>query len=142
MAGGQMMDLMAQERDMDLATVTRLQQLKTGALIGWCLEAAVIMGRVAPEGRTSLRGYARDLGLAFQIADDLLDAEGEEAKTGKRVGKDGAAGKQTFVSLLGVERARRQAGMLVDQAIEHLHFHGEEADLLRDIARFAVARDH
>jgi farnesyl diphosphate synthase len=142
MAGGQMMDLMAQESDLDLATVTRLQQLKTGALIGWCLEAAAIMGRVAPEGRTSLRGYARDLGLAFQIADDLLDAEGEEAKTGKRVGKDGAAGKQTFVSLLGAERARRQAAMLVDQALEHLHSHGEEAELLRDIARFAVARDH
>jgi farnesyl diphosphate synthase len=142
MAGGQMMDLMAEESDLDLATVTRLQQLKTGALIGWCLEAAAIMGRVPPEGRTGLRGYARDLGLAFQIADDLLDAEGEEAKTGKRVGKDGAAGKQTFVSLLGVERARRQAAMLVDQAIEHLHSYGEEADLLRDIARFAVARDH
>jgi farnesyl diphosphate synthase len=142
MAGGQMMDLMAQVSDLDIAAVTRLQQLKTGALIGWCLEAAAIMGRVPPEGRTGLRGYARDLGLAFQIADDLLDAEGEEAKTGKRVGKDGAAGKQTFVSLLGAERARRQAVMLVDQAIEHLHSYGEEADLLRDIARFAVARDH
>ena len=142
MAGGQMMDLIAGAVALDLGAVTRLQQLKTGALIGWCLEAAAIMGRMPPEGRTGLRGYARDLGLAFQIADDLLDAEGEEAKTGKRVGKDEDAGKATFVSLLGTDRARQQAGLLVEQAIEHLHAYGEEADLLRDIARFAVSRDH
>ena len=78
------------------------------------------MGRVPPEGRTGLRGYARDVGLAFQIADDLLDHEGSEEKAGKRVGKDEAAGKETFVSLLGPERARQQADVLVDQAIEHL----------------------
>jgi farnesyl diphosphate synthase len=142
MAGGQMMDLSAQGGGLDLAAVTRLQQLKTGALIGWCLEAAAIMGRVPPEGRTGLRGYARDVGLAFQIADDLLDFEGEEERTGKRVGKDEAAGKETFVSLLGPERARRQAELLVAQAAEHLHGFGSEADLLRAIARFAVERDH
>ena len=141
MAGGQMMDL-APASPLDLAAVTRLQQLKTGALIGWCLEAAAIMGRVPPEGRIGLRGYARDVGLAFQIADDLLDIEGEEAKTGKRVGKDVAAGKETFVSLLGPERARQQADLLVGQAIEHLHGYGSEAGLLRAIARFAVERDH
>ena len=100
------------------------------------------MGRVPPEGRIGLRGYARDVGLAFQIADDLLDIEGEEAKTGKRVGKDVAAGKETFVSLLGPDRARRQAELLVGQAIEHLHGYGAEAELLRAIARFAVERDH
>ena len=142
MAGGQMMDLMAAETKLDLASVTRLQQLKTGALIGWCLDAAAIMGRVLPEGRTGLRGYARDVGLAFQIADDLLDHEGIEEKAGKRVGKDEAAGKETFVSLLGPDRARRQAELLVDQAIEHLHAYGPEGDLLRAIARFAVERDH
>ena len=142
MAGGQMMDLMAGEIRLDLPAVTRLQKLKTGALIGFCLEAGAIMGRVPPEGRTSLRGYARDVGLAFQIADDLLDAEGEEVKTGKRVGKDGAAGKETFVSLLGAERARRQAELLVAQANEHLQGFGSEADLLRAIACFAVERDH
>ena len=142
MAGGQMMDLTADAMALDLAGVTRLQQLKTGALIGWCLEAAAIMGRVPPEGRTSLRGYARDTGLAFQIADDLLDHEGSEEKAGKRVGKDNAAGKETFVSLLGPERARRQAQALVTQAIEHLRGFGPEADLLRAIARFAVERDH
>ena len=141
MAGGQMMDLMADGAG-DLASVTRLQQLKTGALIGWCLDAAAIMGKVGPEARAGLRGYAHDLGLAFQIADDLLDAEGEEERTGKRVGKDEAAGKETFLSLLGKDRARQQAQLLVDQAIEHLHAYGAEADLLRDNARFAVARDH
>ena len=142
MAGGQMMDLATGGGGLDLGAVTRLQQLKTGALIGWCLEAAAIMGKASPDSRTGLRGYAHDLGLAFQIADDLLDVEGNEDATGKRVGKDEAAGKETFVSLLGVERARQQAGMLVEQAIEHLHGHGEEAELLRDIARFAVTRDH
>jgi farnesyl diphosphate synthase len=142
MAGGQMMDLEAERDELDLGGVTRLQQLKTGALIGWCLEAAAIMGRVPADGRTGLRGYARDLGLAFQIADDLLDVEGEEERTGKRVRKDGEAGKETFVSLLGAERARQQADLLVEQAIAHLHMFGDEAGLLRDIALFAVTRDH
>jgi farnesyl diphosphate synthase len=142
MAGGQMMDLMAGAMDLDLAAVTRLQQLKTGALIGWCVEAGAIMGRVPPEGRTGLRGYARDVGLAFQIVDDLIDHEGMEEKAGKRVGKDLAAGKQTFVSLLGPARARRQADLLIAQAIEHLQSFGEEGDLLRAVARFAVERDH
>jgi farnesyl diphosphate synthase len=142
MAGGQMMDLSAEGMILDLAAVTRLQQLKTGALIGWTLEASAIMGRVLPEGRTSLRGYARDIGLAFQIADDLLDHEGSEEKAGKRVGKDSSAGKETFVSLLGPERARRQAQVLVDQAVEHLRAFGEEADMLRALARFMVERDH
>jgi farnesyl diphosphate synthase len=142
MAGGQMIDLAAAAGTFDLAAVTRLQQLKTGALIGFCLEAGAILGRVPAAGRTGLRGYARDVGLAFQIADDLLDVEGEEAKTGKRVGKDGEAGKETFVSLLGAERARQQAGLLVEQALEHLQTFGAEADLLRAIARFAVERDH
>ena len=133
---------LAAEMELDLAAVTRLQQLKTGALIGWCVEAGAIMGRVPPEGRTGLRGFARDVGLAFQIVDDLIDHEGAEEKAGKRVGKDQAAGKETFVSLLGPERARQQADMLVAQASEHLHGFGEEADLLRAVARFAVERDH
>jgi farnesyl diphosphate synthase len=141
MAGGQMMDLVAETEDFDLSTVTRLQALKTGALIGFCLEAGAIMGRIPPEGRLRLRGYAHDIGLAFQIADDLLDAEGDAELAGKAVGKDAGAGKATFVSLLGVDRARQQAAMLVDQAIAHLHGFGAEADLLRDIARYVVERD-
>ena len=121
--------------------MTRLQQLKTGALFTFCLDAGAIMGHVPPEGRTSLRGYARDIGLAFQIADDLLDVEGDEALAGKALGKDEAAGKATFVSLLGVARARVQAQALVDQAIAHLAGFGVEADLLRAVARYIVERD-
>ncbi len=141
MGGGQMMDLAAEGRALDLPAITRLQQLKTGAMIEYAVQAAVIMGRVLPGERVRYHGYARDLGLAFQIADDLLDHEGDEAAAGKRLNKDADAGKATFVSLLGPERARTQATMLVDQAIAHLHGHGEEADLLRAIARYAVERD-
>lgn len=141
MAGGQMMDIVAETTAFDLATVTRLQQLKTGALLGAAVEMGAILGRLSPEGRTHLRGYARAIGLAFQIADDLLDAEGDEAAAGKALRKDAAAGKQTFVSLLGADRARAQAGMLVEQAIAHLGSHGEEAALLRALARYIVERD-
>jgi len=141
MAGGQQMDLEAERQVFDLATVTRLQQMKTGALICAAVEAGAILGRVAPEGRTHLRGYAHDLGLAFQIADDLLDAEGDEAAAGKKLRKDQDAGKATFLSLLGVERAREQCRMLVAQAIEHLRDYGPEADLLRAIAAYVVERD-
>lgn len=141
MAGGQMMDLEAEHERFDLPTVARLQQLKTGALICFCLEAGAILGRVPPEGRTSLRAYARDIGLAFQIADDLLDVEGDATTAGKAVGKDAAAGKATFVSLMGVEPARARAKMLVEQAIAHLHSYGSEADLLRAIARYVIERD-
>ena len=101
-----------------------------------------ILGHVPPEGRVHLRGYARDIGLAFQIADDLLDHEGDVALAGKALRKDADAGKQTFVSLLGADRAREQARALVDQAVGHLAQHGAEADLLRAVARFIVERDH
>ena len=141
MAGGQMMDLEAERMAYDLQTVTRLQQLKTGALIGFCLEAGAIMGRLPPEGRAPLRGYARDIGLAFQIADDILDVEGSETIAGKALGKDAGQGKATFLSVLGTERARIQARALVDQAIAHLGHFGSEADLLRDIARYTIERD-
>jgi farnesyl diphosphate synthase len=142
MAGGQMMDLVAEGEQLDLPAITRLQQLKTGALIEYAVEAGCIMAKLPAEARTSYRGYARNIGLAFQIADDLIDHSGDEAAAGKRTGKDTAAGKATFVSLLGEERARQQADLLVSQAIEHLSGHGSEADLLRAIARFAVERDH
>ena len=141
MAGGQMMDIVAEGTEFDLQTVTRLQQLKTGALLGAAVEMGAILGKVAIEGRAHLRGYARDIGLAFQIADDLLDHEGDEKAAGKALRKDDKAGKQTFVSLLGPTRAREQARMLVDQAISHLGQHGSEADLLRALARYIVERD-
>jgi farnesyl diphosphate synthase len=142
MAGGQMMDLRAEGQALDLPAITRLQQLKTGALIEYSVEASCIMAKLPAEARTPYRGYARNIGLAFQIADDLIDHSGNQGAAGKRTGKDAEAGKATFVSLLGPERARQQANMLVEQAIEHLESHGEEADLLRAIARFAIERDH
>ncbi len=141
MAGGQMMDLAAENQKLDLSTITRLQQLKTGALISFCIEAGAIMGRLPHEGRAPLRGYARDIGLAFQIADDILDVEGDEVATGKALQKDATAGKATFLSLLGIDRARAQANMLVEQAVTHLQSYGNEADLLRAIARYTVERD-
>jgi farnesyl diphosphate synthase len=141
MAGGQMMDLVAEHSSFDLHTITRLQQLKTGAIIGFCVEAAAIMAHVPPEARVGLHGYARDIGLAFQIADDLLDVEGDAALAGKALGKDAAAGKQTFVSLLGAKRAREQAAFLVAQAKAHLHEYGDRAALLCAIADFIIERD-
>ena len=141
MAGGQMMDLAAETSNFDLQTVTRLQQLKTGALIAFSVEAGAILARIPPEGRTALRAFARDIGLAFQIADDIMDVEGDEALAGKALHKDEAAGKGTFVTLMGLERARGQATALVDQAIGHLASFGDEATLLRAIARYVVERD-
>jgi farnesyl diphosphate synthase len=141
MAGGQMMDIVAEDRDYDLHAVTRLQQLKTGALLAASVEMGAILGRVPPEARGHLRAYARDIGLAFQIADDLLDVEGDEAAAGKALRKDARKGKATFVSLMGVDDARAQAQALVEQAIGHLSQHGEEADLLRALARSIVERD-
>lgn len=142
MAGGQMMDMMAEGSDYDLHTVTRLQQLKTGALLAASVEMGAILGRVAPEGRAHLRAYARDIGLAFQIADDLLDVEGDAELAGKALRKDESQGKQTFVTLMGVDGAKTQARALVDQAVGHLSNHGSEADLLRALARYIVERDH
>ncbi|MEM1195913.1 MAG: farnesyl diphosphate synthase [Pseudomonadota bacterium] len=143
MAGGQMMDMVADEEgvDYDLHTITRLQQLKTGALLAASVEMGAILGKAPPEGRGHLRNYARDIGLAFQIADDLLDVEGDADKAGKALRKDESQGKQTFVTLMGVDKAREQARALVDQAIAHLSSHGKEADTLRALARFVVERD-
>lgn len=142
MAGGQMMDMMSEQQEYDLRQVTRLQQLKTGALLAASVEMGAILGRVPPEGRGHLRAYARDIGLAFQIADDLLDVEGDQDKAGKALRKDEEQGKQTFVTLMGVEQARAQAEMLVEQAGRHLANHGEDARLLIELARFIVKRDH
>jgi farnesyl diphosphate synthase len=141
MVGGQMFDLLA-EKDptLGLGAITRLQRLKTGALIAFSCEAGAILGKAPQEMRRALRGYAHDLGLAFQIADDLLDVEGSAAAIGKPVGSDAAAGKATFVSILGVERARAQAEHLVQQAVAHLDLFEKKADLLRQAAQFVINR--
>ena len=141
MAGGQMMDLEAEKTTFDLPTVTRLQALKTGALIAASVEMGAILGHVPSEGRTNLRGYARDIGLAFQIADDILDVEGDPELAGKALHKDADAGKGTFVSLMGLDRAKQQAEMLVEQAVGQLSSYGQEADLLRAIANYITQRD-
>ncbi len=140
MVGGQMIDLIAEKQPLDIGAITRLQRMKTGALIAFACEAGAILAKAPLELRTALRGYAHDLGLAFQIADDLLDVEGSAAETGKPVGADAAAGKATFVSILGVERARAQAELLVGQAVAHLDLFQERAELLRQVARFVVNR--
>ncbi|MDO8421380.1 MAG: polyprenyl synthetase family protein [Parvibaculum sp.] len=140
MVGGQMIDLASEGKAVDIGAITRLQQLKTGALIAFSCEAGAVLGRAPRERRHALRAYAHDMGLAFQIADDLLDVEGEAAALGKATGKDAEAGKATFVSILGVERARDQARMLSEQAIQHLDLFDEKADLLRQAARFVINR--
>ena len=140
MVGGQMLDLAAERIELDMGGITRLQRLKTGALIAFSCEAGAILGRVTAEPREALRGYAHDLGLTFQIADDLLDVEGTMEETGKAVGKDADAGKATFVSILGVDRAREQARILAKQAVEHLAVFDEAADPLRAAANFVVER--
>ena len=112
-----------------------------GALISASVEIGAILGRAPIEGRKGLRGYAHDLGLAFQIADDILDVEGDEALAGKTLKKDEAAGKQTFLTLMGLDRAKEQAQMLVKQARSHLSGYGAEADLLRAIADYTVERN-
>jgi len=140
MVGGQMLDLQAEHRTLPASAVTRLQQLKTGALIAFASEAGAILGKASPPYRQALHAYAHDFGLAFQITDDLLDIEGNEETLGKSTGKDQVAGKSTLVSLLGVDRARLQARMLSDQAVKHLDLFDGKADLLRAAARYAVER--
>ena len=142
MVGGQVMDIAGEGQGLDLPAITRLQQLKTGALLAAAVEMGAVLGKVPAEGRGHLRRYVRDIGLAFQIADDLLDHAGDETKAGKALRKDAAAGKQTFVGLLGEARAREQARLLSEQAIAHLGQHGQEADVLRAVARYIVERDH
>ncbi len=140
MAGGQMIDMLAEGQTLDGPAVTRLQSLKTGRLIQFSAEAGAILGRAAAAQRHMLAAYGRDLGTAFQIADDLLDAEGSAEETGKRTGKDQEAGKATMVAVLGIERARVHADMLARQAAAHLDSFGERAARLRALASFVVAR--
>jgi farnesyl diphosphate synthase len=140
MVGGQMIDLEAEHAAVDPPLIARLERMKTGALIAFSCEAAAILAGGSSQDREILKEFGFDLGLAFQIVDDLLDVEGEEANVGKKVGKDAAAGKATFVSALGVEGARREAAALADRAISRLSARGEAAAELRAITRFVVER--
>lgn len=140
MVGGQMIDLMAESQELDIPEITRLQRLKTGALIVFACKAGAILGKTGELKRHALRNYGHDLGLAFQIADDLLDVEASVEETGKKVGKDADRGKATFVSLLGLERAHEQANMLAGQASTHLDVFDVDTKLLRAMAHYVVNR--
>jgi farnesyl diphosphate synthase len=142
MCGGQMLDMLAEREGaaLDEPAIGRLQVLKTGKLIEFSAEAGAILGKAPGPLRHALSAYGRELGAAFQIADDLLDATATAEETGKRTGKDASAGKATLVGLLGVERARMQAERLAEQARRHLDSFGERADLLRALATYAIDR--
>jgi farnesyl diphosphate synthase len=140
MVGGQMLDLMGENKTLDAAGIARLQRLKTGELISFSCEAGAILGRASPPQRAALKAYAHDLGLAFQMADDILDATGSEEDTGKSVGQDAAAGKSTFVSILGLEQAREQAAMIAAQAAKHLDIFEDRAETLRELAQYVIER--
>lgn len=142
MVGGQMLDLLAAETPLEIAEITRMQRMKTGALIAFSCEAGALLGKASDSARHALRAYAHDLGLAFQIVDDILDAEGSDEEMGKRTRKDQNAGKATFVSVLGIDRARSQSDMLAEQAVQHLDIFNETAEPLRGLASFVVNRRH
>ena len=137
---GQAQDIAAETAasPLTLDQITELQANKTGALLEWPVVAGAILGRADP---SPLRRYARAVGLAFQIADDILDVEGDAEKAGKALRKDAEAGKATFVSLLGLDGAKARARALIDEAIDALDAFGPDAETLRDLARFVIARD-
>ncbi|HYC05054.1 MAG TPA: farnesyl diphosphate synthase [Azospirillaceae bacterium] len=140
MVGGQMLDLVAETTEFDIGAITRLQRMKTGDMIAFSACAGAILGRASPPQMHALQAYAHDLGLAFQIVDDLLDAEGSQEEVGKPVGRDDQAGKATFVSILGIDRARDQARRLADQAAQHLEIFDGRAEMLKAVASYVVER--
>jgi farnesyl diphosphate synthase len=135
-----MIDLAAEGTAAGIELVSRMHAMKTGAIIGFACEAGAILGQAPDSQRNALAAYADELGLAFQIADDLLDAEGKADDIGKTAGKDAAAGKATFVSVLGLRGARTRANQHARDAVEKLAMFDERADLLRSVARFVVDR--
>ncbi len=141
MVGGQAADIAAETaaKPLDLNQIITLQAGKTGALISW---SALVGPRMAEEEREPLSIYGSALGLAFQIADDVLDVTGDASVVGKAVGKDQAAGKATFVSLLGLDGAKSRAADLVQEACDALSPYGDDAETLKEAARFVIARTH
>jgi farnesyl diphosphate synthase len=140
MVGGQMLDLIAEGEDFDLGTISRLQRMKTGKLMAFACESGAVLGKASDIYRRSLRNYAFDLGLAFQVTDDILDVEADPGILGKPANQDEAAGKATFVSTLGKEQARQRAEMLVEQSVGHLHVFGNRADVLKELAYYVLER--
>jgi len=140
MVGGQMLDLLAESAEFDLGTISRLQRMKTGKLMAFACEAGAILGKTDAPHRRALCNYAHDLGLAFQVTDDILDLEADPQDTGKDTKKDADAGKATFVSTMGKEQARERAEMIVEQACRHLHIFGNRADTLKELAQYVLGR--
>jgi farnesyl diphosphate synthase len=140
MCGGQQLDLMAEKQGWGLDAISTMQRLKTGALIRWSCEAGAILGRAPDAATEALLAYADDLGLAFQIRDDLLDLGGEGIDTGKDAGRDGAVGKATFVAALGEDGARRRLGELRDRAVGRLDILGGDATLLVALFSYVISR--
>lgn len=142
MVGGQMIDLSPERDGLDLAGVAHLQALKTGALIRYAARAGAILGRASPGDEAALDAYASDLGLVFQIADDILDVTATTEALGKPAGQDAGNAKATFVKLLGLEGATKEAGRITERAIAHLEGFGPGADRLREAARFVLDRQN
>lgn len=140
MVGGQMLDLIGEKAEFDVGQISRLQRMKTGMLMSFACEAGAVMGKANEVQRKALRNYAFDLGLAFQVTDDILDVEGDPKETGKQKGKDAKAGKSTFVTTLGHEQAKMRAEMLVHQAIRHLHVFDSRASTLKAFALYVLER--
>jgi farnesyl diphosphate synthase len=140
MCGGQMIDLLAEGRRLKLSQILELQRLKTGALFGFACAAGAILGGAEPSACQALLGYAADLGLAFQIQDDLLDVTGDAQVTGKDLGRDVAAGKATVVALLGVDGSRRRLEALRASANAHLDRLGNGTGVLRAVFDFVISR--
>lgn len=142
MVGGQMIDLESEHAAVDAALIARLETMKTGALISYSSAAGAILGQAGEQAVNTLETFGFELGLAFQITDDLLDVEGDEDDVGKKVGKDAEAGKATFVSALGVDGAKSEARRVTDRALSRLDTFGAQADALRSVAEFVLARNN
>lgn len=142
MVGGQMIDLSSERDGLDLAGVAQLQALKTGALIRYGARAGAILGRATPDQEAALDAYASDLGLVFQIADDILDVTATTEALGKPAGQDEGNAKATFVKLLGLEGAKAEAARITARAIAHLDGFGPKAKTLRDAAHFVLSREN
>ncbi len=139
MIGGQMIDLISEERDLNIEQITRLQRMKTGELFQVSCEAGAILGKAPKNLRNALRGYANNIGLVFQITDDLLDATVEMNEDGTpRVDKSSEKG--TYVSVLGIDKAKQQASLLTKQAVDYLNTFGKNADCLKDLAYTILER--
>jgi len=140
MVGGQMLDMIGEKENFDVGTISRMQRMKTGMLMAFACEAGAILGKTDESQRKALRNYAFDLGLAFQVTDDILDVESDSETLGKDTGKDSDAGKSTFVSTMGKDAARSRAEMLAAQSKRHLNVFGQRAKILCELADYVLER--